>query len=63
MDINTHENFNLMLTLTVSIQEYAPPSRACRTTERRDLIGLIVTEVDSGSHSMIFTLLAAISTF
>ena len=57
MDINTHEKFN---TLIVGIQEYAPPPQAWRTTERPDLIGLMVTEVDSGSHFMIFTLSAAI---
>ena len=61
MGINTHEKFNLMLTLIVGICEYAPPPpppplELGEQPNRLDQIGIMVTEVDSGSHSMIFTL-------
>ena len=59
MDVNTHEKFNLMLTLIVGIHEYAPLVPGERP-KRPDLIGFMVTEVDSGSHSMILTLSVAI---
>ena len=61
MDINTHEKLNLMLTLIVGIREYAPPPVPGERSKKPDLIGFMVTEVDSGTHSIIFTLSAAIS--
>ena len=55
MDINTHEKFDLMLTF-----DCWHPFRPGERPKRPDLIGFMVTEVDSGYHSMILTLSDAI---